>query len=195
MSATTLKGERRREALCEAAAALLREEGFLAVTHRAVAARARLPLAATTYYFASRDELVVAAVEHRVGEELKRGRSLVESLTVRRRSPRAMAELVLEVLHGEAGDDARLLTYYEQFLQAARHEGVKQVLRQARTEVDALLTEALRRSGYTPPPVPLARLIAIVDGTVLSALTEGTGQAAPAARAALRELLEETSRG
>ena len=48
-SAVTPKGERRRGALVSAAADLLCEGGFEAVRHRAVARRAGLPLASTTY--------------------------------------------------------------------------------------------------------------------------------------------------
>jgi hypothetical protein len=52
--------ERRRYALVSAAADLLCEGGFEAVSHRAVAQRARLPLASTTYY-SSLDDLIVNA--------------------------------------------------------------------------------------------------------------------------------------
>jgi DNA-binding transcriptional regulator YbjK len=190
LSAATRKGEERREKLLKAAAELLLEEGFSAVSHRAVASRASLPLAATTYYFASRDELVVAAVEALAAQELARARSRLESLPVRRRSARATAELLLEVLHGERTSDERLLAYYEHFLQAARHVGVREVLRRTRAEADALLSEALHRCGHDAPPVPLDRMVAVVDGTVLSALTEGEGQAWRAALRALSELLE-----
>ncbi len=48
----------RREALLAAAIELFAEGGTRAVTHRAVAARAGLPPATTTYYFASIDDLV-----------------------------------------------------------------------------------------------------------------------------------------
>ena len=61
MTAATPKGERRRQALVEAASGLLAEGGFDAVRHRAVAERAGLPLASTTYYFDSLDELITAA--------------------------------------------------------------------------------------------------------------------------------------
>ena len=63
-SAATPKGERRRFALVSAAADLLCEGGFDAVRHRAVARRAGLPLASTTYYFSSLDDLIAKAVEH-----------------------------------------------------------------------------------------------------------------------------------
>src|SRR4051812_50083921 len=73
-AATTPKGERRRAALVEAAAKLLVEGGFDAVRHRAVAERAGLPLASTTYYFDSLEDLVTAAVEHHSNAELAAGR-------------------------------------------------------------------------------------------------------------------------
>ncbi|HET6503407.1 MAG TPA: TetR family transcriptional regulator, partial [Amycolatopsis sp.] len=63
-AASTPKGERRRTALIEAAYQLLVEGGFEAVRHRAVAERAGLPLASTTYYFDSLDDLICAAVEY-----------------------------------------------------------------------------------------------------------------------------------
>ena len=63
-AAVTPKGVRRQYALVSAAAELLCEGGFDAVRHRAVARRAGLPLAATTYYFSSLDDLIVKAVEH-----------------------------------------------------------------------------------------------------------------------------------
>ena len=43
----TARGERRRQVLVQAAADLLLDEGLASLSHRAVAARAGLPLAAT----------------------------------------------------------------------------------------------------------------------------------------------------
>jgi DNA-binding transcriptional regulator YbjK len=48
----------RRAAIVEATLRVIGERGADAVTHRAVAAAAGVPLASTTYYFASKDELV-----------------------------------------------------------------------------------------------------------------------------------------
>ena len=70
----TPKGERRRDALTAAAAELLGSGGFDAVRHRAVAEKAGLPLASTTYYFASLDELVTVAVERHGRDGLAEGR-------------------------------------------------------------------------------------------------------------------------
>lgn len=57
--------QRRRAALLEAAADLSAEVGAGAVTHRAVAARAGVPLSTTSYFFSSIGELVTEAL--RVG--------------------------------------------------------------------------------------------------------------------------------
>ena len=54
--------QRRRAALLEAAAQLASEIGAGAVTHRAVAARAGVPLSTTSYFFSSIDELVTEAL-------------------------------------------------------------------------------------------------------------------------------------
>ncbi|MFI6317198.1 TetR/AcrR family transcriptional regulator [Nonomuraea sp. NPDC050556] len=56
--------------MLQAAVDLLREGGFAAVTHRAVAQKAALPLAATTYYFTSRDHLLAAAFAQLVDDDL-----------------------------------------------------------------------------------------------------------------------------
>ncbi|MFI6539862.1 TetR/AcrR family transcriptional regulator [Nonomuraea sp. NPDC050547] len=64
------RATQRRTALLNAAVGLLTENGFAALTHRAVAQRAALPLAATTYYFASRDDLLAEAFTHLVEREL-----------------------------------------------------------------------------------------------------------------------------
>jgi TetR/AcrR family transcriptional regulator, regulator of biofilm formation and stress response len=58
------RGEARRAALTEAALALIARVGPDGLTHRAVAKEADLPLAATTYWFASKEDMVRAALEH-----------------------------------------------------------------------------------------------------------------------------------
>ena len=55
--------QRRRAALLEAAAELAAEVGAGSVTHRAVAARAGVPLSTTSYFFDSIDELVTEALQ------------------------------------------------------------------------------------------------------------------------------------
>jgi DNA-binding transcriptional regulator YbjK len=58
------RGEARRAAITEAALAVIARVGPDSLTHRAVAAEAQLPLAATTYWFSNKEDMVRAALEH-----------------------------------------------------------------------------------------------------------------------------------
>lgn len=60
--------EGRKRAILTAAAELVAERGAAALTHRAIAARARVPLGSTTQYFASIDVLREAALQQLADE-------------------------------------------------------------------------------------------------------------------------------
>jgi DNA-binding transcriptional regulator YbjK len=185
----TAKGERRRQELVTAAAELLRSGGFEAIRHRAVAERAGLPLAATTYYFDSLDDLVTAAVERTSRDELAEGRRQLDQLTT---VPDAgPAELVLDLLLGPESRDGGLhavLLRYERLVGAGRRPFLAPLMRELRGELDALLTEILVRLGRPQDPMALRDLVSLVDGAVISALIE----ADPDPRAAAREVLLRT---
>ena len=146
----TAKGERRRQELVAAAADLLRHGGFDAVRHRAVAERAGLPLASTTYYFASLDDLVTAAVERSGRIELDEGRAQLDAFADWCADPAALAEVFLDLLVGSesrhGGLDAVLLRY-ERLVGAGRRPYLAPLMRQMRVELDALLAEIATRSG------------------------------------------------
>jgi DNA-binding transcriptional regulator YbjK len=184
----TAKGERRRQELVAAAAALLREGGFDAVRHRAVAQRAGLPLASTTYYFASLDDLVTAAVERTGRDELAEGHAQLTALAGRPEDPAELVEVVLDQLLGPesriGGLDAVLLRY-ERLVGAGRRPYLAPLMRELRGELDTLLTDVLRRASRDVGPVALRDLVSLVDGTVISALLE----ADPDPRRAAREVL------
>ena len=188
MTAGTPRGAARREAIVAAAAALVADGGPDAVSHRAVARAAGVPLAATTYYFAGLDDLLAAAVERVAGAELDAAAALVDGLAPRHRSPGATADVLVDVLLGrDRRDDAALLAFYERFLAAGRYPAVRPALREARAGIDAQLTEALRRCGH--PDADVGTLVALADGTVLSALVEGDGRARERARDAVAAAL------
>jgi DNA-binding transcriptional regulator YbjK len=184
----TAKGERRRQELVTAAAELLRSGGFDAVRHRAVAEKAGLPLASTTYYFASLDDLVTAAVERTSRDELAEGRRQLDGLPAGPAATSALVELVLDQLLGSdsrhGGLDAVLLRY-ERLVGAGRRPYLAPLMRELRGELDALLTEILVRSGHPLSAEALRDLVSLVDGAVISALIE----ADPDPRAAAREVM------
>jgi TetR/AcrR family transcriptional regulator, regulator of biofilm formation and stress response len=58
------RGEARKAAITEAALTVIARVGPDGLTHRLVAAEAGLPLAATTYWFSNKEDMVRAALEH-----------------------------------------------------------------------------------------------------------------------------------
>jgi len=191
-AASTPKGERRRQALVEAAAALLVEGGFEALRHRAVAERAGLPLASTTYYFDSLDDLVAAAVDHHGRTELVRGRALLDALPTEPRGVESVIELVLDQLLGpHAGDrDAELvLCRYERLVATFRRPYLRPLMGTLGAELRGLLHQVFARSGTHLDERRLEQLIALVDGAVVNALIEIDPDPRAVARRMLRESL------
>lgn len=193
-AASTPKGERRRRELTEAASALLTEGGFDAVRHRAVAERAGLPLASTTYYFDSLDDLVAAAVEHQGRAELARSARRWRELGDQQRTVEGTAELVLEHLLGPRQPDAEsdyeaVLSRYERLVGTGRRPFLRPLMREMGGEMDSLLLDVLSVCGFAGDQQSVDRIVALVDGTVLNALIEVDPHPRDAAaRALLAEL-------
>lgn len=191
-AASTPKGERRRQALVQAAAELLVEGGFDALRHRAVADRAGLPLSSTTYYFASLDELVAAAVEHHARGDLVRGAALLAALPTRPRDVDSVVDLVLDQLLGPpAGErDAELvLLRYERLVATFRRRYLRPLMHTLGEELRGFLLEVFTRSGIEVDARRVEHLVALVDGAVVNALVEIDPDPRGVARRMLRESL------
>lgn len=175
-----------------AAAELLLEGGFDAVRHRSVASRADLPLASTTYYFESLEDLIARAVEFSGAIELEAMRRRVGEVSHRRRGADATVELLLDLLVGPDDSDARgqLIARYERSVASARHPELREVQLRLRTQLEDLLADVLRRSDRVVRPEQLRRLVAVVDSAVVAALIEGHPEPRRPARAGLLEMID-----
>ncbi|GGG23411.1 TetR family transcriptional regulator [Rhodococcoides trifolii] len=156
-----------------AAADLLLAGGYDAVRHRSVAARASLPLASTTYYFDSLDDLVARAVELNGARELEIVRNRLCTITPRARGAEATVELMVDLVVGPDTDDSRrdlLIARYERFIASARHPELRTIQRQLRTDMETLLVDALDRAGRCISRAGARKMLAMVDGVILGAL-------------------------
>ncbi|MEV0947683.1 TetR family transcriptional regulator [Rhodococcus sp. NPDC049939] len=193
-TAVTPKGERRRQALVEAAADLLLEGGFDAVRHRSVATRADLPLASTTYYFESLDDLIAKAVECNGNRDLAVMRSRVEDVTHRPRGPESTVDLLLDLLIGPSLISVdcrdRLISRYERFTACARHPELRDVQVRLGVQLHDLLSEALRRSERDVRQEQMRRLVAVVDGAMLTSLGEHDADLRTLARTMLLDVVD-----
>jgi DNA-binding transcriptional regulator YbjK len=192
-AAVTPKGERRRSALVSAAADLLCEGGFEAVRHRAVARRAGLPLASTTYYFSSLDDLIAAAVEFIGMREAAQLRNRVAALSRRRRGAESTADILVDLLVDDDPDSItydQLISRYERYIACARQPALRDVQRRMLQQRTDAVGEAVERSGRSVRAEMLAALVCTVDGAVVSALVDNAGSPRATARATLVDVID-----
>lgn len=162
--------------------------------HRAVATRAGLPLASTTYYFESLDDLIACAVEVLGHRELEIMRGRVDSMGTLHTDLVSTVELIVDLLIGP--DDGvgegreRLIARYERFVASARHPELREVQLRLRAQIDDLLTDVLRRAGRTVHEQQLRRIVAVVDGAVVGALGEVDPEPRAMARSMLLEVID-----
>lgn len=146
----------RRAAILDAALDLIALEGPAKVTHRAVAARAGVPLAATTYYFGSKDEILLAALElvaEREAAALTAARGLLGDGVP---DPGDVARALVATLAAEP----HLAAKFELYLAAGRRPELRAV---ARRSVAAFVELA----ASVVPPQHASTFVACVDGLVL----------------------------
>jgi len=198
-AAVTPKGVRRQYALVAAAAELLCEGGFDAVRHRAVARRAGLPLAATTYYFSSLDDLIVKAVEHIGALEAQQLRERVAGLSHRRRAAEATVDVLVDLL---VGDDSvvghepdtqvneQLISRYERYIACARQPALREVQRRILQQRTDAVVKAVERSGRSVRAELVPALVCAVDGAVVAALVDDGNGPRSAARATLIDVID-----
>lgn len=186
------RGAARRVALLEATLALLGEVGADAVTHRRVAERAGLPLASTTYWFASKDQLLTEALRHAAERDLTRLRAAVATLDADADvagdplSPEAVVATLLDPCLGtgptaDAEPDpgasrGSLLAVYTLMLEAARRPALQELSRDWTAAYLETVATLLRRAGSRRPAADARLLIAAADGLLIDALAGGTEQ-------------------
>jgi DNA-binding transcriptional regulator YbjK len=165
------------------------EGGFEAVRHRAVADRAGLPLASTTYYFSSLEVLIEAAVDHLGTTEVASLRARVQDLPRRRRGAEAAADLLVDLLAGEPNRD-ELISRYERYIACARHPELRDVERRLRQQRVTAVGEAMARSGRRARADMMTALLYSLDGAVVSALVDDADGPRENVRATLVDVID-----
>ena len=165
------RGTARRRRILEATLAIVGREGAGAVTHRAVATEAGVPLAATTYYFTSRHELLAQALEHAAREDLAQlGQDAAgfaaEPLTVATLAER----LSLSVDAWLRGDRPTLLAQYEISLESARRPEMAATSRAWTDAYAKAISPALESLGSNDPDRDGWIVFAALCGMVLDEL-------------------------
>ena len=181
----------RREQILEAALRLIGRSGRQAVTHRAVAEEAGVPLGSTTYYFDSRDDLLAQALEYVAAEEIERYGQLGGELR-QVRSGRELADRLIEELVAAARDRVAYTAEYELWLEAGRRPELREAAQNWCDAEQRALAGALEDLGSSDPAADASLVVAAIDGLGERVLAreEDPAQAAKEFRPELRRLIE-----
>jgi DNA-binding transcriptional regulator YbjK len=152
------RGRERRDVILRAAISLLVEGGPRIVTHRAVARRAGVPVAATTYYFASLDELLVEAMQMAVDERL------AELAQVEQSGDR-LDLAYLQVILGRPTE--QVIAQHELYLEAARNERLRTDATAAIESFERVAGRMVSIFGDRDTRRAQVALTALVDGLAL----------------------------
>lgn len=166
------RGEVRRRAILDAALRILGREGPAALTHRRVAREAAVPLAATTYYFDSKHDLLEEALKLFAGEEAARLQAQAAAIAGAGRLSAAdlagaLAAVLSEQLRSEGHET---VAKFEVYLEAARRPELRTTAEHWITSFTRLAESALAQAGARDAPAVARLLVAGVDGLMLQHL-------------------------
>ena len=166
------RGEERRAAILEATVRLLATRGLGAVTHRAVAREAKVPLAATTYYFDSKDELLAEALQVVAAAEVARLSERMDEITERiQAKPMEAAPILADALFANPAEAEHVwLAQFEIYLEAARNPALRPAIEHWRAAFVELAESALDALGAPDPGKRAPLLVAGINGILLDRL-------------------------
>lgn len=167
------RGEERRQSLVEACVRIIEADGLEGVTHRRVAVAAGVPLAATTYYFSSKEDLMQAAMEHVIATESERLQVIADAVT--RSGDMSLEQGVEALIQWQLAllRERPLAQFaeFELFLRVARTAPRPGDLPSWTESFRAVARQSLELLGSPDPEQDSYALVALIHGLVLHALT------------------------
>lgn len=148
--------------------------GADAVTHRRVAEAAGLPLASTTYWFSSKDEMLCAALERAAARDLDRLSRRVQKVMSAKVVSVAAAASVFDPFDADLRSSrGALIGAYALWLEAARRPALRNVSEQWSQAYNDAAARLLAACGSPRPASDAGLLIAALDGLIMQDLALG----------------------
>jgi len=169
------RGIQRRAAILRATLRILGREGTAAITHRSVAEEAGVPIAATTYYFSSKEDLIREALHLHAEMEAERVAEATRTLGEGPTTVEALAEHLADFVdYGLGAGRQALIAEYELLLQAARDPGLESLSRVFYERVRGQLEETLTELGARNPTAAARLIMAVLAGLEVDNLATPT---------------------
>lgn len=179
------RGAARRTAILEATLRVVGEAGAGAVTHRRVAAAAGLPLAATTYWFRSKEQMLTAALAHAAELDVAQFADRIRASGDGAVSPAEAVEILLSADDLNATRGVVLATY-TLLIEASRDPELAAVAERWTRRCAQLFAGVLARAGSAAPDEDTRILFAAADGLTIEELATGAADPALARSRLLR---------
>ena len=173
----TDRGRARRTAILDAAIDVVARDGTGAVTHRAVAKLAKVPLAATTYYFASRDDLLLEAFRQLTARRMAAYDAAFAILPAKLSAEVAAAgwaHALAELLTNEPGT---VVAEFEMHLEGRRRSQLRAIHHQWETRAMEYFTAGMKAIGSNKPEADAALVLAVLTGLEIGEIVNPTPNA------------------
>lgn len=164
------RSRERKDALLDAAIELFAESGTRAVTHRAVASRAGLPTASTTYYFSSIDEMVREALSRHMENWITELEALTTVAEAMGTVPAEPVDLIAHILSSRP--PALVATQLSILIAVARDPELRPTMTRMLESLESVAASVLTRLGTRNPERVATSAVALVAGHALDRLSE-----------------------
>jgi TetR/AcrR family transcriptional regulator, regulator of biofilm formation and stress response len=162
----------RREEILRAALRLIGSRGMHHVTHRDVAAEAGVPLGSTTYYFATKEELLIEALRLFVAEEAARLHAAAERFQGVRAGPEVVADAIVAEIGTTLTRPVEQVAQFELYLEATRTPALAKEAKACFAAYDEIAVAALRAAGAKDPEALAPLFIGLIEGLMFRQLVE-----------------------
>jgi DNA-binding transcriptional regulator YbjK len=172
---TRPRGNARRELLIQATLRLIADGGVDAVSHRAVAELAEVPLGSTTYWFDSRQDMLRAALEMFAREEIASLRERLAGVLDGRPSRRRLVDEFTAHLLPQLGEERwRAVAQYTLLQEATRQPELADVCREWTAAWNEVLVEMFASFGARSPDREARLFLPMLDGLLVGELATPT---------------------
>ena len=173
-TATRTRGQAIRDAIVAATVRIVAAEGVAAVTHRRVAAEAGVALSSTTWHYASKADILEAALAWTADSEVARIRAIADRLGDAPFDPSAWAEELADWLIEQVTTERQsAVALYRLQVELLGTEPALAVHREWGQRLREVGTRALESLATTTPELDVRIVVATLDGLRMSLLNSG----------------------
>jgi AcrR family transcriptional regulator len=166
------RGVERRRALLEAVLRIVTRDGVAAVTHRAVAAESEASLRATTYYFATKEDMIREAFRFFCEQSLEQIDATSQAYLDREVAPGDAVAMIFEtVLKEWDNPNTSWVAEFELILAIAREPSFAPEYRAFQQRLDLGLKTTMQRIGSRHPARDARIVLAFLRGFELEQLS------------------------